>query len=153
MLRCSVGIVIACIGCYSIFIAWRFIQTHNITVPRVILFNIKYVKVCAEHILLNFNSAINPLMYILNNISIKRKLAMQRKNSRNYRSSNLLKTNKHCNDQVPTATESHFWLPDQNTPVSVLHKSRMNPFSVNGIREAQVQPKIFFRFFVFRLYG
>lgn len=103
MLKCSVGIVMTCIGCYSIFIAWRIMLIHNITLPPMIFYNIKYIKVFAEHILLNFNSAVNPIMYIINNRSIKRKLAMQRKNSRNYRSSNLLKTDRHM--ELPT--ESH----------------------------------------------
>ena len=98
MLRCSVGIVITCIGCYSIFIAWRIMLIHNITLPPIIFYHIKYVKVFAEHILLNFNSAFNPLMYIINNKSIKKKLAMQRKVNR---SSNQLKVIRNTEMVMP----------------------------------------------------
>lgn len=74
MLRCAVWIMVSCIGCYSIFIAWRIMLIHDITLPPFLFWNVKYVKVSAEHILLNFNSAINPIIYIMNNRSIKRKM-------------------------------------------------------------------------------
>jgi len=67
--------MVTCIGCYSIFVAWRVLMIHNITLPAVIVFNLKYIKVFAEHILLNFNSVINPFIYIINNRSIKLKTA------------------------------------------------------------------------------
>lgn len=110
MLRCSVGIVMTCVGCYSIFIAWRILLIHNVTLPPIIFYNIKYIKVFAEHILLSFNSAVNPVIYIINNRSIKRKLALQSmNNSRIYRSGNLLKTNRNIEQPI----ESVCWNIEQ----------------------------------------
>ena len=78
MVYCALAITLTCISSYSIFVIFRFLNIHNIPISRYVFFRLKYFRASSEH-LLNFNSALNPFLYILHNRSIRRTLRIGRR--------------------------------------------------------------------------